>query len=140
MSSKSVYLVAFYFMRPRGRALTHNKGWMDNQNNIMYDEQVTITRNLKKSDISMAKVILDLTKKTVFRNGWNDQKNFDQLFKHYNDGYPEYTKTVMGQLDPEYMKRFEPAPAETQAITSSISAPTEEVYQVDTSNVDTRVL
>lgn len=142
MSTKSIYLVAYYYMRPRGRVQTQNKGWMANQQNLAYDEKVTVTRNLKKSDISMAKVIVDLGKKTVIRNGWNDNLDFDQLFEYYHKGYPQYTTAVMGELDPDYLKKFEEQPQATinDASALALSAPTAEIVEVDTSTVDTRVL
>lgn len=141
MSAKSIYLVAYYFMRPRGRTQTQNKGWMDNQANIAYDEKVGVTRTLKKADISMAKVILDLSKKTVVRNGWNNNHDFDQLFEYFHKGYPQYTNTIMGELDPDYLKKFEAPPENVPSNEPlALTAPTEEVFEVDTSGVDTRVL
>lgn len=141
MSSKSIYLVAFYFMKPRNRVQTQNKGWMDNQQNLVYDEKVAVARNLKKSDIATAKIILDLGKKSVVRNGWNNDLDFDRLFEYFHKGYPQYTNTVMNELDPEYLKKFEVV-AEPQPSNDALAltAPTSEIIEVDTSNVDARVL
>jgi len=131
MSSKSIYLVATYYMKPRSRVNTQLKGWMNDQENIAYDEKVDITRNLKKSDLSTAKVILDLKKKSVVRNGWNNDLDFDKIFEYFHNGYPQYTNSVMGELDPEYLKKFEkPATANSEL---SISAPDSEVVEIDTS-------
>lgn len=130
--SKSIYLVAHYFMRPRGQVKTQFKGWMKDNDNTMYEEKVTITRNLKKDDLSSAKIIIDLSKKSIVRNGWNNLDNFDQLFEFFHEGYPQYTTTVMRQIDPEYLEKF--AKPETQNTnTPLISTPTDKVIEVDTS-------
>lgn len=140
MSSKSIHLVAYYYMKPRGRVSTQKKGWMENQSNLSYDEKVSITGNLSKSDIGMAKVILDLTKKVVVRNGWNNNLDFDQVFEYYHKGYPQYTSVVMKELDPEYLKRFEQPTAPTLDSSLALSSPSAEIVEIDTSTVDTRVL
>lgn len=128
--AKSIFLVAHYYMRPRGRATTQIKGWMSNNDNLQYDEQVAITRNLKKSDLSTAKIIMDLTKKSVVRNGWNNLDDFDKLFGYFHEGYPQYTTTVMHELDPSYLERFNVA---TTTEAPVIAAPTSEIVEVDTS-------
>ena len=99
MSKKSVYLVAYYTMKPKShRVQTQVKGWMDNQDNVAWDEQVGITTKLKSKDISMAKVILDLSNRNVYRNGWNNGKGFDDLFEHYYQGYQRYLDPVIKEL------------------------------------------
>ena len=130
MSSKSIYLVAYYYMKPQGRARTQLAGWMDQEGSVAYDEKVAISRNLKKSDYTMAKIILDLTKKTVVKNSWNEDKDFDKFFDYFNQGYPQYTSAVMKELDPDYLKKFEKV---TEISDSNISVPTEEIRQIDTS-------
>lgn len=102
MANKDIYLVAFYHMKPRPGVKTSVKGWMDDKNNITYDESVEITRGLKKNT-AMAKVVLNLSKKTVDRNSWGTERTFNEYFKHYFMGYHKYVTTVMTQLDAEYM-------------------------------------
>ena len=130
-STKSIYLVAHYYMRPRGKAPTQIKGWMSDANNMMYDEKVAITRNLKKSDLSTAKIIMDLSKKSVVRNGWNNMDDFDKLFGYFHEGYPQYTTTIMKEVDPAYLEKFTIAPADQPP---AISTPTAEIVEVDTSS------
>ena len=109
MAIKTIYLVAHYLMRPQRRVQTQIKGWKDNMQNISYDEQVAVCRTLKKNDISMAKIILDLSNKKIVRNGWSAGKSFDELFDYFHTGYPQYTTEVMMQLDPEYLIQFQSA-------------------------------
>jgi len=137
MSSKSIYLVAYYYMKPRNRVRTQTKGWMEDQSNISYDERVAVTRKLKSSDLSTAKIILDLSNKSVVRNGWNNGKDFDTLFEYYHEGYPQYTTTVMNQLDPAYLSKFNQQPDPQNGLT--VTTPTESVFEVDTSE-STKVL
>jgi len=100
--NKDIYLVAFYHLKPRPGVNTSQKGWMDNFDNITYDESIEITRGVKKNS-SIAKVILNLSKKSVDRNTWGTARSFDEYFKHYFMGYHKYVTTVMTQLDAEYM-------------------------------------
>ena len=106
MKEKNVFLVAYYYMKPQARVKTQIKGWKENQNNIRYDEQVTITRSLKNRDVETSKIILDLKNKKIVKNGWGNSKTFDELFGYYLNGYPQYAATIMSELDPEYLASF----------------------------------
>lgn len=102
MSNKNIYLVARYYLKPKPGVNTTVKGWMDDTNNIRYDEAVDIVRGLKKN-VADSQVILNLSNKTVERNAWNDNKDFDRLFAYFFEGYHSYLTSVMKQLDPEYL-------------------------------------
>jgi len=99
--NKDINLVAFYYMKPRHGVNTSVKGWMDNPNNLSWDERVEVTRGLKKDSIQ-SKVIMNLSNKTVTKNAWSDNKDFNELFKHFFKGYHQYITAVMTKLDPEY--------------------------------------
>lgn len=106
MSNKNnVYLVAFYTMKPRPGVNTSVKGWMNDKDNLQYDERLEITRGIKKSS-SLANVILDLSNKTIVRNRFNDTSDFKEFFKYYFGGYHKYISTVMKEIDPEYLEAF----------------------------------
>ena len=102
MSNKDILLVAFYAMKPRPGVNTSKKGWMDDTNNLRYDEKVEITRGLKKN-ANTAKIVLNFSKKTVDRNSFNENRDFKDLFKYFFAGYHQYMTTVMKQLDPAFM-------------------------------------
>jgi len=102
MSNKNIYLVAFYAMKPRDGVKTNVKGWMDNPDNLKYDEKVEITRGLKNNS-NIAKIVLDFSTKTVVRNNFNSNRDFKELFKYFFAGYSQYMTTVMLQLDPTFM-------------------------------------
>ena len=98
-----IYLVAFYGMKPRKGVNTSRKGWMDNRDNIQYDEHIEITRGIKRSS-DTAKIILNLSEKTVVRNTFGTDREFKEFFKYYFGGYHEYLITVMKQLDPDWLE------------------------------------
>jgi hypothetical protein len=105
MSKQNIYLVAQYYMKPKAHVRTHKKGWMDNPENIRYDEKVEISRGLRTKDLS-AKIVLDLTNKSVYRNGFATDRPFDEIFKYFFANYNEYIIKVMGQLDPVYLDQI----------------------------------
>lgn len=92
-------------MKPAPGVNTSAKGWQDNPNNIRYDERVEVTRGLKKDTYS-AGIILNLSKKTVERNRFGDNRSFDEMFKYFFKGYNKYITQVMVQLDAEYFNRM----------------------------------
>lgn len=102
MSNKNIYLLGHYSMKPRPHVNTTKKGWMGDPANLQYDERVEITRGLKNSSIQ-AKIVLNLSTKTVERNGFNEDRDFKSLFKYFFGGYHKYMTQVMAQLDPSYM-------------------------------------
>lgn len=94
--------MAFYSLKPRPGVKTNKAGWMDNPDNLQYDERVEIVRGLK-SNTNTAKIVLDFSTKAVIRNGFNEDRDFKKLFKYFFGGYHQYMTTVMKQLDPEWM-------------------------------------
>ena len=105
MSNKNIYLIAFYYAKPKAGVQTQVKGWMDNPENVQWDERVEITRGLKK-DTYAAGVIMNLSNKTVDRNRYGENKSFDEMFKYFFKGYNKYITQVMVQLDAEYFNRM----------------------------------
>ena len=93
--------MAFYYARPKPGVQTQRAGWMNDPDNIRYDERVEITRGLKK-DSAHSKIILNLSTK----NGWTEGKSFDELFKYFFKGYHQYITKIMTQLDAEYFNRM----------------------------------
>lgn len=98
MKNKDIYLVAFYTLKPRDPGMTKVRGYMSNPENVYYDEMVNITRGLKDKLRSDAKVILNLSTKSVVKNAWHAEKTWDELFKYFEEGYSEYINTVMNEI------------------------------------------
>ena len=105
MKTKSIYLVANYITKPRDPKKTYIPGYMKDPANHQYDEQVAIQTNLRNKDIS-AKVVLNLSTKTVERNGFNNNKDFNEMFKYFFKGYHKYVTEVMTKLDAEYFNQM----------------------------------
>lgn len=109
MSTSSIYLVAYYMMKPKhSRINTSIKGWMNDPNNVAYDEQIAVVTKLKNKDLNTAKVILNLSNCSVYRNNWSDNKSFNELFEHFYAGYQKYLDPVIAQLGYEMVKNDEP--------------------------------
>ena len=123
MSKKNVYLVAYYMMKPKhSRISTHVKGWMSNGDNVSYEKQIAVTLKLKPKDISSAKVILDLSNRSVYRNSWNNGKTFEDLFEHFYNGYQKYLDPVIHQLGYEMVKKEEDIKVAEPVNTGTISS------------------
>lgn len=101
MKTKSIYLVAYYHIKPKDPKRTKEPGYMTSPVNYDYDESINITRGLKTRDELNAKVILDLTNQKVHKNSFNDNKDFPSLLAHYQEGYPKYINPLLAQLYPE---------------------------------------
>jgi prolyl-tRNA editing enzyme YbaK/EbsC (Cys-tRNA(Pro) deacylase) len=129
---KDIYLVGFYSMKPRKGVKTTVKGWMNDQANLQYDEKVEITRGIKNSAMT-AKIVLNLSKKTVERNGFNADRDFKSLFKYFFGGYHQYITEVMKQLDPEYLADvLDELQAEMEAEQAAQAATVKEIYATAT--------
>jgi len=101
MKQRSIYLIAYYHIKPKDSRRTKEPGYITNPENFDYDESINITRGLKTRDQLNAKVILDLTNQTVVANRFNDNKDFPSLLAHYQEGYPKYINPLIAQLYPE---------------------------------------
>ena len=132
---RGIYLVAQYFAKPRPGVNTSKKGWMEDSANIRYDEQMTVTRGLKNKDRD-AKVILNLSTKTIEKNAWNTERTFDEYFRYYLQGYSQYLVPVMTDLDPDYMRAIEEEIK--QAIESQIAESENQVVDVTHEEVETK--
>jgi hypothetical protein len=106
MKKQNIYLVANYVGKPRDPRKTHVPGYMKDPANIQFDEQVQVSTRLRKQDLTMSKVIMNLSDKTVDKNSFNGNKNFDELFKYFFKGYHKYITQVMTKLDPEYFNQM----------------------------------
>ena len=105
MKKQNIYLVAHYVTKPPDPKKTHIPGYMKDPANHQYDEQVAIQTKLKSNDVN-AKIVMNLSTKTVDTNRFNSNKDFDELFKYFFKGYHKYITQIMTQLDPEYFNQM----------------------------------
>lgn len=96
--TKSIYLIAYYNLKPRQHVNTSQVDWMKNPQNYSYDERVEFSPKIKNRDYTDSGVILDLGNRKIVKNQWANGKDFDDLFFHYYKGYREYLDPVMTKL------------------------------------------
>jgi hypothetical protein len=108
MKIKDLHLIAFYVQKPKRGVQTQIAGWMKDPNNYQFDERIEFTRGLSGKDSQYAGVILNLNTKTVVYNKFGKEKTFDDMFKYFLEGYPQYVAPAMAGLDIEYLKQFIP--------------------------------
>jgi hypothetical protein len=73
--------------------------------NHQYDEQVAIQTRLKPNDVN-AKIVMNLGEKKVESNKFNDNRDFNELFKYFFKGYHKYVTEIMSKLDPVYFDKM----------------------------------
>jgi hypothetical protein len=105
MKKQTIYLVAHYTTKPRDPRKTHIPGYMKDPANHQYDEQVAIQTRLKPNDVN-AKIVMNLGNKTVESNKFNDNRDFNELFKYFFKGYHKYITEIMAKLDPVYFDKM----------------------------------
>ena len=106
MKTQNIYLIAQYTTKPRDPRKTHIPGYMKDPANHQYDERVQISSRLRNQDLYTAKIILNLSTKTVDKNSFNDLKNFNDLLKYFFKCYHKYITEVMVKLDAEYFNQM----------------------------------
>ena len=104
MKTKPIYLLAFYFVKPKDHVNTSKKGWMDNPDNIRYDEKVEFYKGQLKTRHNTANVVMNLTDKVLVKNSFQVNRSFDEVFRYFFDNYHKYLLPIMAELDPEYLQ------------------------------------
>jgi hypothetical protein len=123
MKKQTIYLVAHYTTKPRDPRKTHIPGYMKDPANHQYDEQVAIQTRLKPNDVN-AKIVMNLGEKKVESNKFNDNRDFNELFKYFFKGYHKYVTEIMSKLDPVYFdKMLDEMKAEHEAEKANEEAP-----------------
>ena len=115
MKIKDIHLIAFYVQKPRAGVQTQIAGWNKNPDNFQYDERIEFTKGLTNKDRQYAGVILNLQTKQIVYNKFGTAKTFDDMFKYFLEGYPQYVIQTMAQLDMEYLEQFIPKDEEEVA-------------------------
>lgn len=101
MADKNIYLTAKYIAKPKNPKLSAQKGYMSDAENIVYDEQVAITRGLKPKDLQYCQVLLNLTEEKIIKNTYNTGLTFEDAFKYFHEGYSEYINESVNKLNQE---------------------------------------
>lgn len=134
--NKDVFLVAYYTRKPKPGVNTSVAGWQDVEGNVQWDESVEIVRGLKKKTID-AKIILNLSQKTVKRNLYSKDVDFDKMFCYFFEGYSKYLTTVMTQLDSEYLlQMISRMEGEIQEASGEMSVEAQNADKVETNEIN----
>ena len=86
---KDIFIIAQYYAKPRNPKLTYQKGYMDNEANIVWDERIDVTHGLKQKDLLAAKVIINISAQRVEKDGFKSGKSFDELFEYFYTSNPK---------------------------------------------------
>lgn len=123
MAEKNLYLIAYYSAKPKHtRVKTHIKGWMNDKDNVAYDEQIAVTTKIKNKDIAMAKIILDIKNEKIIRDGWQTGQEYYELYSHFYKQYKREIDSAVNQLGINKVEQPSEVPAklDTNATISSV--------------------
>ena len=98
MAKNSIYLVAQYVALPKNPRQTSQPGYMANPDNIRYDERVFVARGWRERYLQNH-VILDLTEERVLKNSFRTEKTFEDIFKHFYEGFGDYIDDCVKTLN-----------------------------------------
>lgn len=108
MAKKNIYLCATYYARPRNPSQTFKSGYMKDENNIAWDEQVIVTVGLKNKEANMAKVVLNITEQKVVKNSFNNGRDFMELFQYFYNSSPKELSHALQQVGITFGRVEEP--------------------------------
>jgi len=98
LANLNIYLLAIYVARPKNPRQTSRAGYITNPDNIQYDENLEIVRGWRDRYMKYS-VVLDLTNERIIKNSFLKEKTFEELFKHYHDGFGEYIEQTVDELN-----------------------------------------
>lgn len=90
--------MAQYVALPKNPKQTAQAGYMTNPDNIRYDERVFVARGYRERYLQNH-VVLDLTTERVLKNSFRNEKNFEDIFKHFYEGFGDYIDDCIRQLN-----------------------------------------
>jgi hypothetical protein len=85
---KDVYIIATHFAKPKNPKKTSIPGYMKDPNNIVWDEQVTVTKGLRTKDTLSAAIVLNVTKQKVEFTKYSGESTFSELFNYFYEKSP----------------------------------------------------
>lgn len=93
---KHRYILAKYMAKPRDPSKTHIKGYINDPNNLRYDEVVAFSVGLKNKDYDNS-VIIDIDGQKVIKNSINDKADWSQLMDYYLKNYEKQLLNFLKQ-------------------------------------------
>lgn len=96
--NKNIYLLATYVARPKNLRQTSQSGYVNNPDNMQFDENVSIVRGWRDRYLQHS-VVLDLTNEKIVKNSFQTGKTFEEMFTHYYEGFSEYIEQTVNDLN-----------------------------------------
>ena len=87
---KKCFLIATYISKPRDPSMTSVAGYLKDEKNVKFDEQVLVAKKVKPNELSTASVVLDLVNERVVKNV--------SLLEYYMRNYEDYIKNAISAL------------------------------------------
>ena len=94
MKTKKMYVVATYFRVPKEGTNSSRKNFGKDDANWAFNESVQVTTGLKKRDITMANIILNVTDKQVEKCNMRQGVGYDELYSYFKTNYPKYLQHI----------------------------------------------
>ncbi len=78
--------------------MTSVAGYLKEEKNVKFDEQVLVAKKVKPNDLSTASVVLDLVNERVVKNRYNNDATYVSLLEYYMRNYEDYIKNAISAL------------------------------------------
>ena len=112
-----MFLLARYYLRPRHSHQTAQKGYWSKPDAGQLDEQLSFARKLRKSDIQLCNVILDLKEKKIVKCVVDQftGTDYDRVFDYFKLNYPRHVEAAMGEVTATTTVSSDTVPVDTHA-------------------------
>ncbi len=104
MAKNNIYLVAQYVALPKNPRQTAQPGYMANSDNVRYDERVFVARGYRDRYMQN-NVVLDLTKEKILKNSFRSERTFEDIFKHFYEGFGDYIDDCVKTLNEDIQNK-----------------------------------
>ena len=91
-------MIAQYVVLPKNPHQTAQSGYMSDPVNLRYDERVFVARGYRDRYLQND-VVLDLTEEKILKNSFRSEKNFEEIFKHFYEGFGDYIDDCVKKLN-----------------------------------------
>lgn len=94
---KGKFLVVQYAGKPADPTQTAKKGYL--KENLVYDEKVSFSKNLRDKDLLNATIVLDLENKKILRRSklHDISDNYDFLYEYFYKNYKQHMDKFLNE-------------------------------------------
>ena len=100
MKFPKIYVIAYYVKQPLDIKQTRFAGYMKDESNVSYQEQLVVANKIKDRDYQSAGIILDAVNKKILKGSWRPTATFDELWDYFSKNYENYMKPLNELLNP----------------------------------------